>query len=133
MTTSRGCFTAAAQAKGSGGRTSTTHGADTAESVKESVGRRKEPVISETFNFIALIAEAIILIAIIIYVDIIMEEAAEIREIAQSYGWADMDKVRALDKKKYVPAERTMSEDAYFTMPDGERIHRCASKRRRRW
>ena len=50
-------------------------------------------MISETFNFIALIAEAIILIAIIIYVDIIMEEAAEIREIAQSYGWADMDKV----------------------------------------
>lgn len=90
-------------------------------------------MISETFNFIALIAEAIILIAIIIYVDIIMEEAAEIREIAQSYGWADMDKVRSLDKKKYVPAERTMSEDAYFTMPDGERIHRCASKRRRRW
>ena len=90
-------------------------------------------MISETFNFIALIVEAIILIAIIIYVDIIMEEAEEIREIAQSYGSADMDKVMALDKKKYVPAERTMSEDAYFTMPDGERIHRCASKRRRRW
>ena len=84
MTTSRGCFTAAAQAKGSGGRTSTTRGADTAESVKESVGRGKEPVISETFNFIALIAEAIILIAIIIYVDIIMEEGV-LRYKGQEY------------------------------------------------
>ena len=44
-----------------------------------------------------------------------------------------MDKVRALDKKKYVPAARAESEDAYFTMPDGEKIHRCASKSRRRW
>ena len=77
--------------------------------------------------------EAIILIVIIIYVDIITEEAAEIREIAQSCGWADMDKVRALDKKKYVPVAKAVSEDAYFTMPDGERIHRCASKSRRRW
>lgn len=57
-------------------------------------------MISETFNFIALIVEAIILVVIIIYVDIIMEDAAEIREIAQSCGWADMDKVRALDKKE---------------------------------
>ena len=90
-------------------------------------------MISETFNFIALIVEAIILIVIIIYVDIITEEAAEIREIAQSCGWADMDKVMALDKKKYVPVAKAVSEDAYFTMPDGERIHRCASKSRRRW
>lgn len=90
-------------------------------------------MISETFNSIALIVEAIILIVIIIYVDIITEEATEIREIAQSCGWADMDKVRALDKKKYVPVARSVSEDAYFTMPDGERIHRCASKSRRRW
>ena len=90
-------------------------------------------MISETFNSIALIVEAIILIVIIIYVDIITEEATEIREIAQSCGWADMDKVRALDKKKYVPAARAVSEDAYFTMPDGERIHRCVSKSRRRW
>ena len=88
---------------------------------------------SETFNFIALIAEAIILVVIIICVDIIAENAAEIREIAQSCGWADMDKVRARDKKKYVPAAKAESEDAYFTMPDGERIHRCASKSRRRW
>lgn len=42
-------------------------------------------------------------------------------------------KVRALDKKKYVPVAKAVSEDAYFTMPDGERIHRCASKSRRRW
>ena len=90
-------------------------------------------MISETFNFIALIVEAIILVVIIIYVDIIMEDAAEIREIAQSCGWADMDKVRALDKKKYVAAAKAASEDAYFTMPDGERIHRCAGKSRRRW
>lgn len=90
-------------------------------------------MISETFNFIALIVEAIILVVIIIYVDIIMEDAAEIREIAQSCGWADMDKVRALDKKKYVPVAKAASEDAYFTMPDGEKIHRCASKSRRRW
>ncbi len=39
-------------------------------------------MISETFNFIALIVEAIILVVIIIYVDIIIEDAAEIREIA---------------------------------------------------
>lgn len=90
-------------------------------------------MISETFNFIALIVEAIILVVIIIYVDIITEEAAEIREIAQSCGWADMDKIRALDKKKYAPVTKAVSEDAYFTMPDGERIHRCASKSRRRW
>ena len=90
-------------------------------------------MISETFNSIALIVEAIILIVIIIYVDIITEEAAEIREIAQGCGWADMDKVRTLDKKKYVPAAKAASEDAYFTMPDGEKIHRCASKSRRRW
>lgn len=62
-------------------------------------------MISETFNFIALIAEAIILVVIIIYVDIIMEDAAEIKEIAQSCGWADMDKVRSLDKKKYAGGE----------------------------
>ena len=90
-------------------------------------------MISETFNSIALIVEAIILVVIIIYVDIITEEAAEIREIAQSCGWADMDKGRALDNKKYVSAAKAASEDAYFTMPDGEKIHRCASKSRRRW
>lgn len=28
---------------------------------------------------------------------------------------------------------RGENEDAYFTMPDGEKIHRCASKNRRRW
>ena len=90
-------------------------------------------MISEIFDFIALFARIFVLVAIIIHADIVAEEAAEIREIAQSCGWADMDKVRALDKKKYVPAARAANEDAYFTMPDGEKIHRCASKSRRRW
>ncbi len=90
-------------------------------------------MISETFNFIALIVEAIILVVVIIYVDIIAEEAAEIREIAQSCGWADMDKVRALDKKKYQPAVTPPGETEYFAMPDGEKIHRRTVKNRRRW
>ncbi len=88
---------------------------------------------SETFNFIALIVEAIILVVVIIYVDIIAEDAAEIREIAQSCGWADMDKVRALDKKKYQPVATPPEEAEYFAMPDGEKIHRRTTKNKRRW
>lgn len=42
------------------------------------------------------------------------------RESAQSYGWADMDKVRKLDGKRYTPA----TDADFFIMPDGTKIHR---------
>ena len=42
---------------------------------------------------------------------------------AQSYGWADMDKVRKLDGKRYEPTPAAMDAQ-YFTMPDGTTVRR---------
>lgn len=74
----------------------------------------------ETLSVLIVGALALVLVAVIVYLDIITERANEIREIAQSYGWADMDKVRKLDGKRY-----TSDTDAdFFIMPDGTKIHR---------
>ena len=72
---------------------------------------------------ICLLISAGIMIIVTIYLDIVGEQVAEIKEIAQSYGWADMDKVRKLDGKRYEPAPATMDAQ-YFTMPDGTPIRR---------
>lgn len=74
----------------------------------------------ETLSVLIVGALALVLVAVIVYLDIITERANEIREIAQSYGWADMDKVRKLDGKRYTPATGA----DFFIMPDGTKIHR---------
>lgn len=50
----------------------------------------------ETLSVLLVVALALTLVAVIVYLDIITERANEIREIAQSYGWADMDKAGKL-------------------------------------
>ena len=77
----------------------------------------------ETLSVLIVGALALVLFAVIVYLDIITERANEIREIAQSYGWADMDKVRKLDGKLYEPAPAAMDAQ-YFTMPDGTTVRR---------
>lgn len=77
----------------------------------------------ETLSVLIVGALALTLAAVIVYLDIITERANEIREIAQSYGWADMDKVRKLDGKRYAPASATINTQ-YFTMPDGTTVRR---------
>lgn len=77
----------------------------------------------ETLSVLIVGALALVLVAVIVYLDIITERANEIREIAQSYGWADMDKVRKLDGKCYEPAPAAMDAQ-YFTMPDGTPVRR---------
>lgn len=77
----------------------------------------------ETLSVLIVGALALALAAVIVYLDIITERANEIREIAQCYGWADMDKVRKLDGKRYEPAPVAMDAQ-YFTMPDGEKVRR---------
>lgn len=77
----------------------------------------------ETLSVLIVGALALVLVAVIVYLDIITERANEICEIAQSYGWADMDKVRKLDGKRYEPAPAAMDAQ-YFTMPDGTPVRR---------
>lgn len=77
----------------------------------------------ETLSVLIVGALAFVLFAVIVYLDIITERTNEIREIAQSYGWADMDKAGKLDGKRYAPATDAMDAQ-YFTMPDGTKIHR---------
>ena len=77
----------------------------------------------ETLSVLIVGALALVLVAVIVYLDIITERANEIREIAQSYGWADMGKVRKLDGKRYEPAPAAMDAQ-YFTMPDGTPVRR---------
>lgn len=74
----------------------------------------------ETLSVLIVGALALVLFAVIVYLDIINERANEIREIAQSYGWADMDKAGKLDGKRYTPA----TDADFFIMPDGTKIHR---------
>lgn len=78
---------------------------------------------TETLSVLIVGALAFILLAVIVYLDIITETANEIKEIAQCYGWADMDKVRKLDGKNYRPIA-TVTDADYFTMPDGTKIKR---------
>lgn len=68
---------------------------------------------------VGALALVLVLVAVIVYLDIITERANEICEIAQPYGWADMGKAGKLDGKRYTPAT-----DADFFMPDGTKIHR---------
>ena len=74
----------------------------------------------ETLSVLIVGALAMVLVAVIVYFDIMTERANEIREIAQSYGWADMDKVRKLDGKRYEPA----TDADFFIMPDGTTVRR---------
>lgn len=76
-----------------------------------------------SIEILSALRPAIILIIALIYLDIIDERATKIEEIAQSYGWADMDKVRKLDGKRYEPAPAAMDAQ-YFTMPDGTPVRR---------
>lgn len=85
---------------------------------------------SDMFNVIVLVVNVIVLFGIIVYADIIADETAQIKEIAECFGWADLDKVRALDKKKYLPKAKA-TEEEYFTMPDGEKVRRRECKRRK--
>lgn len=78
---------------------------------------------AETLSILIVGALAFVLLAVIVYLDIITETANEIKEIAQCYGWADMDKVRRLDGKSYRPIA-TVTDADYFTMPDGTKIKR---------
>ena len=74
-------------------------------------------------EILSALIPVIILIIALVYLDIIDERATKIEEIAQSYGWADMDKVRKLDGRRYEPAP-VATDAQYFTMPDGTKIHR---------
>lgn len=72
-----------------------------------------------------------VLILAMIYLDIVDERWAKIKEIAEEQGWADPAKVQELDKR---PRSRTahrrsrpapaVMDAQYFTMPDGERVRR---------
>lgn len=74
---------------------------------------------------ICLLISAGIMIIVTVYLDIVGEQVAEIKEIAEEQGWADMDKVRKLDGKRYEPAPAPVAMDAqYFTMPGGEKVRR---------
>ncbi len=84
-------------------------------------------------GMICLLISAGIMIIVTIYLDIVGEYAAEIKEIAEEQGWADPAKVQELDKRPHnraahrrrrqAPAPAVMDAD-YFTMPDGEKIRR---------
>jgi hypothetical protein len=79
---------------------------------------------TETLSILIVGALAFVLLAVIVYLDIITETANEIKEIAQCYGWADMDKVRKLDGKSYRPAAVKAQDAQYFILPDGTKIKR---------
>lgn len=79
-----------------------------------------------------LISLAVLIIAMI-YLDIVGEQVAEIKEIAEEQGWADPAKVQELGERPHSraahrrrrPAPAPVAMDAqYFTMPDGEKVRR---------
>lgn len=82
---------------------------------------------------ICLLISAGIMIIVTVYLDIVGEQVAEIKEIAEEQGWADPAKVQELDKcprsraarRRGRPTPAPAAIDAeYFTMPDGEKIRR---------
>lgn len=82
---------------------------------------------------ICLLISAGIMIIVTIYLDIIGEQVAEIKEIAEEQGWADLAKVQELDKRPRSRAEHRRGRPApapavtdaqYFTMPDGTPVRR---------
>ena len=81
---------------------------------------------------ICLLISAGIMIIVTIYLDIVGEYAAEIKEIAEEQGWADPVKVQELGerprshaarRRRPAPAPAVMDAQ-YFTMPDGEKVRR---------
>ncbi len=79
-----------------------------------------------------LISVAVLIIAMI-YLDIVGEYAAEIKEIAEEQGWADPAKVQELGERPRSRAAHRRSRPApapavmdaqYFTMPGGEKVRR---------
>ena len=80
-----------------------------------------------------LLISAGIMVIVTIYLDVVGEQVAEIKEIAEEQGWADPAKVQELDKRprnraahrrsRPTPAPAVMDAQ-YFTMPDGEKVRR---------
>lgn len=79
-----------------------------------------------------LISVAVLIIAMI-YLDIINERWAKIKETAEEQGWADPAKVQELGERprsraahrRRRPAPAPVTMDAqYFVMPDGEKVRR---------
>lgn len=82
-------------------------------------------------GMICLLISAGIMIIVTIYLDIVGEQVAEIKEIAEEQGWADPAKVQKLNERPRSRAAHRRSRPApvamdaqYFTMPDGEKIRR---------
>lgn len=82
---------------------------------------------------ICLLISAGIMIIVTIYLDIVGEQVAEIKEIAEEQGWCDPAKVQQLGERPHSRAAHRRSRPApapavmdaqYFTMPDGERVRR---------
>ena len=70
-----------------------------------------------------------------IYVSIVQEHLAKMKELVEESAWADKEKVEALDERKYTPRkpEHLALVDAdFFIMPDGTKIHRTSTTKRRR-
>lgn len=85
------------------------------------------------------IATAVLAFAVLaimtIYVSIVQEHLAEMKELVEESAWADKDKVEALDERKYTPRkpEHLAPVDAdFFIMPDGTKIRRASTVKRRR-
>lgn len=85
------------------------------------------------------IATAVLVLAMLalmtIYVSIVEERFAKMKELVGESVWADKEKVEALDGKKYTPRkpEHLAPVDAdFFIMPDGTKIHRASTTKRRR-
>lgn len=72
-----------------------------------------------------------VLILAMIYLDIVDERWARIKELAEEQGWADPAKVQELDERprnraahrRGRPAPAAMDAQ-YFTMPDGTTVRR---------
>lgn len=82
---------------------------------------------------ICLLISAGIMIIVTVYLDIVGEQVAEIKEIAEEQGWADPAKVHELGerprsrtaRRRRRPAPTPVAMDAqYFVMPDGEKVRR---------
>ncbi len=84
-------------------------------------------------GMICLLISAGIMIIVTIYLDIVGEQVAEIKEIAEEQGWADPTKIQEMGERphgcaahrRHRPAPAPAVMDAqYFTMPDGEKVRR---------
>lgn len=72
-----------------------------------------------------------VLILAMIYLDIVDERWARIKELAEEQGWADPAKVQELDERPRNRAAHRRGRPApvatdaqYFTMPDGTPVRR---------